>query len=81
LEQFLAGDLTSPSGQAIRNERISQLTGALAHLLEHERTAVLLKHFHDWPVAQIAQHMGRTEDGVAGLLRRGLKKLRGLLEE
>ena len=35
----------------------------------------------NWSVAEIAQHLGRTQDAVARLLRRGLKKLREHLRE
>jgi len=81
LDQFLAGDQTTPSQDAIRRERAGELNAALAQLLDNERTAVLLKHFHDWTVADIARHLGRTDDAVAGLLRRGLKKLRMVMKE
>jgi RNA polymerase sigma-70 factor (ECF subfamily) len=76
LDQFLASEQTTPSGWALRHEQAEQLTRALAALLDDERTAVTLKHFHNWPVAEIADHLGRSPDAVAGLLRRGLKKLR-----
>lgn len=81
LEHFLASDQTTPSQQAVNHERAAQLANALAGLLDDERTAVMLKHFHDWSVAQIAQHLGRTTDAVGGLLRRGLKKLRARMNE
>lgn len=47
-----------------------------ARLLEDELTAITLKHVHGWKVAEVAQHLGRSSEAVAGLLRRGLKKLR-----
>ena len=81
LEDFLAAEQTSPSQKALNHERAAQLGAALAQLLDDERTAVTLKHFHQWPVSQICQHLGRTEDAVAGLLRRGLKKLRAALDQ
>jgi RNA polymerase sigma-70 factor (ECF subfamily) len=81
LDQFLAGQQSTPSQQAQNHERAEQLVCALAQLLDDERTAVLLKHFHEWSVAEIAQHLGRTDDAVAGLLRRGLKKLRLSMSE
>jgi RNA polymerase sigma-70 factor (ECF subfamily) len=81
LEQFLATSDTTPSQNAIQNERLAQLADALAQLPDDWRTAVILKHFHDWPLAQIAEHMGRTNLAVAGLLKRGLKRLRELMAE
>ena len=77
----LVGDQTSPSMKLIKQERSEQLAGALLNLLDDERSAVLLKHFHNWSVAEIAEHLGRTQEAVAGLLRRGLKKLRERLRE
>jgi len=77
----LVADQTSPSMKLIKQERSEQLAGALLKLLDDERSAVVLKHFHEWSVAEIAQHLGRTPEAVAGLLRRGLKKLREHLVE
>ena len=57
-------------------ERSEQLAEALLKLRDEERTAVVFKHIHNLPVAEIAEHLGRTSEAVAGLLRRGLKKLR-----
>lgn len=80
LDKFLASDQTSPSQRVSRNEEAERLAAALAALPEDQRAAVVLKHFHDWPVAEIAEHLGRTKLAVAGLLKRGLKKLRQVME-
>lgn len=74
-------DQSSPSQVMIRQERAEQLAHAMADLLEDECRAVMLKHVHNWKVAEIAAHLERTPDAVAGLLRRGLKKLRRSMEE
>ena len=66
----------TPSKLMITQERSEQLAEALLKLREEERTAVVFKHIHNLPVAEIAEHLGRTSEAVAGLLRRGLKKLR-----
>jgi len=81
LHHQLVADQTSPSMKLMKQERSEQLAGALLKLLDDERSAVVLKYFHDWSVAEIAQHVGRTQEAVAGLLRRGLKKLREHLRE
>ncbi len=39
-----------------------------------------MHHLQDCSVAEVAGHLGRTEASVAGLLRRGLKRLRELLQ-
>ena len=77
----LMAEQTSPSMKLMKQERSEQLADALLRLLEDERTAVVLKHFHNWSVAEIAQSLGRTQEAVAGLLRRGLKKLRDHLTD
>lgn len=81
LHRQLVADQTSPSMKLMKQERSEQLADALLKLLEDEQSAVVLKHFHNWSVAEIAQHLGRTQEAVAGLLRRGLKKLRDHLSE
>ena len=81
LENWLAAVQTSPSGKAVRNEQLLQLATALGTLLEAERDAIELHHLHGWSLAEVAEHLGRTDAAVVGLLRRGLKKLRKQLEE
>ena len=81
LHKQLAAEQTSPSMKLMKQERSQQVAEALLKLLDGEREAVVLKHYHNWTVAEIAQHLGRTEEAVAGLLRRGLKKLREYLVE
>jgi RNA polymerase sigma-70 factor (ECF subfamily) len=81
LEAWLAAEQSSPSEIALRQEKLLHLARALAALPEDQRTAVELHHLRDLSVAQIAELMGRTEAAVAGLLRRGLKKLRELMQK
>lgn len=81
LHRQLVADETSPSLRMMKQERSEQLAIALLKLLDDERSAVVLKHYHNWPVADIAEHLGRTQEAVAGLLRRGLMKLRERLQE
>jgi len=80
LDKFLASDQTSPSQRVIRGEQAERLAAALAALPEDQRAAVILKHFHDWSIADIAEHLDRTTLAVGGLLKRGLKKLREALD-
>ena len=81
VDGFLASEQTSPSQQAVRNEQVEQLAAGLARLLDAERTAIVLKHFQGWSLSQISAHLGRPTDAVAGLLKRGLKKLRSHLQD
>jgi RNA polymerase sigma-70 factor (ECF subfamily) len=81
LEKWLASAQSSPSQQVARQEQLLRLAGALAQLPEQQRRALELKHLEGWSVQAISAHLGRSEAGVAGLLRRGLKRLRELLAE
>jgi RNA polymerase sigma-70 factor (ECF subfamily) len=73
---WLAADQSSPSQRAIRAEDMLQLADALALLPGAQREAIVLHHLEGWTLHDVAAHMGRGEPAVAGLLHRGLKKLR-----
>ncbi len=81
LERWLAADAPGPSEQAARNEQVLRLAQALGRLPEDYRQAVELHHLKDCPVAEVARQMGRSTRSVAGLLLRGMKRLRELLNE
>ena len=81
LEAFLQASPSSPSQHVVRHEELERLAAGLADLPEDQRSAVELHHLQGWSVAEVAEHLGRTEAAVAGLLRRGLKKLRAYLHE
>jgi RNA polymerase sigma-70 factor (ECF subfamily) len=81
LEAWLEADQSSPSQRAMRQEQLLHLAAALAQLPEDQRIVIERHHLKDESVADIAQQLGRTEASVAGLLRRGLRKLRELLQE
>ena len=78
---WLAAGQSSPSGQAQREEQGLHLSAALAKLPEAQREALMLRHFQDRSLAQIAQQLGRSHAAVAGLLKRGLQQLRNQLRE
>jgi RNA polymerase sigma-70 factor (ECF subfamily) len=81
VEALLPADQSSPSEQAIRQEELCQLASALARLPDDQRRAVELKHFQGLSVAAISQQMDRSKEAVGGLLRRGLKQVRLLLQD
>jgi RNA polymerase sigma-70 factor (ECF subfamily) len=80
LGDWAAAADSSPSEHVIRDERAVQLAAALEGLPEAQREALVLQHWHGWRVAEIAAHLGRTRTAVAGLLKRGLAKLREELD-
>jgi RNA polymerase sigma-70 factor, ECF subfamily len=79
VQALLRPDPPSPSENAVRQEELRRLAGALAALPEDQRTAVELHHLQGQSIGELARELGRTEASVAGLLRRGLKRLRELL--
>jgi RNA polymerase sigma-70 factor (ECF subfamily) len=79
LEAWLAADQSSPSEKAERNDQLLRLAGALEKLPDQQREAIELHYWQGWTLAQIAEHQGRTPASVAGLVHRGLAKLRGQL--
>jgi RNA polymerase sigma-70 factor (ECF subfamily) len=81
LGSWLQAEQSSPSQQAQRREEALRLTEALAQLPEPQREAVVLRHLEGWSLADIAAHLDRTPAAVVGLLQRGLKHLRTLLQE
>jgi RNA polymerase sigma-70 factor (ECF subfamily) len=79
LERWLASNDSSPSECAMHSERLLQLAAALADLPTDQRRAIELYHLQGKTAAEVAQALERTEVAVAGLLRRGLQKLRAHL--
>jgi RNA polymerase sigma-70 factor (ECF subfamily) len=80
LEACLAADQSSPSQCVLREEQLLQLAEALAQLPPDQRLAVELHHLQGCALAEVSQRMGRTQEAVAGLLYRGMKNLRRLLD-
>jgi RNA polymerase sigma-70 factor (ECF subfamily) len=81
VEQWLAAEQSSPSGQAMRQEELLRMAESLATLPKGQRRAIELHHLQGLPLAEIARELGTTKSAVAGLLHRGLKALRVRLEE
>jgi RNA polymerase sigma-70 factor (ECF subfamily) len=81
LEQWLATDAAPPSEQAAHNEQVLRLAQALDRLPEDQRRAVELHHLKGCSAAEVARQMERSTRSVAGLLLRGMKRLRQLLNE
>jgi RNA polymerase sigma-70 factor (ECF subfamily) len=81
IDGWLIAQQSSPSQKAERHDQLTRLADALAGLPEPQQEAVILHYWHDWTVAAIATHLGRSAAAVAGLLKRGLKQLREQLHE
>jgi RNA polymerase sigma-70 factor (ECF subfamily) len=76
----LPGSTTSPSGVAIRAEAVVALLEALHQLPETQAEAIRLRYMEGLPLAEIVERLGKSETAVAGLLKRGLQKLRTVLD-
>jgi RNA polymerase sigma-70 factor (ECF subfamily) len=76
---WLAADQSSPSHRAIRAEAAIKLARALRQLPEDQREAVRLRHLEGWSLSELAEHFGRSQFAVAGLVKRGLQTLRTVM--
>jgi RNA polymerase sigma-70 factor (ECF subfamily) len=81
LEAWLAAEQSSPSQRAERHDDILRMADALERLPQEQREAVELRYWQGWTLAEIAAHQGRTVPSVAGLIHRGLARLRELMGE
>jgi RNA polymerase sigma-70 factor (ECF subfamily) len=76
----LPGGKTSPSGIAVREEAVMAMMDALHQLPETQAEAIRLRYMEGLPLKEIVERMGKSDTAVAGLLKRGLQKLRILLD-
>jgi RNA polymerase sigma-70 factor (ECF subfamily) len=81
LAAVLAAPGDSPGEQAAAHESAARLADALLRLPEAQREALVLQYWHGMTLAEIAGRLERTPVAVAGLLRRGLVRLRELLAQ
>jgi RNA polymerase sigma-70 factor (ECF subfamily) len=81
LEAFVAAETPSPSQKAQRNEQLLHMCAALEQLPDAQRQAIYLHYFEHLKLAEVATRMERSTTAVAGLLKRGLRRLRELIRE
>jgi RNA polymerase sigma-70 factor (ECF subfamily) len=81
LESLLVADQTSPSERAVRGEELMGLAHALSRLPDEQRQVVELHYLHGLAGADVAEQIGRSRPAAVGLIFRGLKRLRELLQE
>jgi RNA polymerase sigma-70 factor (ECF subfamily) len=72
----LRATAASPSNEAARTEDLLRLADAVESLPESQRDVIILHHFEGASLREIAKRVARSEGAVAGLLHRGLRKLR-----
>ncbi len=73
------GNTSTPSGKVVRAEAAAKLFEALHALPETQAEALRLRYLEGLTLSEIVDRMGKSETAVAGLLKRGLAKLRSTL--
>ncbi len=76
LGNLLAAENSSPSAALHREERAAALADAMVELTEDQRRAIILKYWNNASLAEIAKELGKSPEAVAGLIFRGMKRLR-----
>lgn len=74
-----AAHTSSPSVQLIRAERALELAHALESLPDEQRLAVRMRHVDGQSLQEISAALHKTPASVAGLIRRGVRRLREAL--
>lgn len=72
----LADPGPSPSAELVVREELDRVRRALERLPEEQRAVILLRGQQNLSFAEIGQRLGRSEDAVRMLYRRGIEKLR-----
>jgi RNA polymerase sigma-70 factor (ECF subfamily) len=79
IEHWLAADEASPSQAVLQAEELLRVAEAIYELPEPERVAVIGYYWQRGTLAEISLELGRSVPAVAGLVHRGLRRLRGRL--
>lgn len=75
------GSAVSPSRRAMLGEEAIRLADCLMSLPENQREAVRLRHLEGWTLKQISGRMQASPSAVAGYLKRGMHRLRELMQD
>jgi RNA polymerase sigma-70 factor (ECF subfamily) len=78
---LVADPAESPSEQVVYQERLLHLAAAVEQLPTDQREAVERHYLHGEKLDAVAAAMERTTPAVAGLIKRGMKRLRETMEE
>lgn len=81
LEHWVASERPAPQDDVQRLEKVLELAEAVERLPPAQRDAIVLHYMHGMKVAEVAQQLERTPAAAAGLVHRGLKRLRRILAE
>ena len=76
LRQLLTLKQPTPSHRAMRAEEAAILHSAVEALSSDQQDVIRLRYMEGKSLKEIAEHFDRSEDAVAGLLKRAVKRLR-----
>lgn len=79
-EEWLAGDVPTPSRQLMADESQRALYAAIARLPEDYQQVLLLRYHDELPFEDIAVRLNRTSNAVRKLWSRAIEKLQEILE-
>jgi RNA polymerase sigma-70 factor (ECF subfamily) len=79
-DAWLASEQSSPSQQLMRSEQQVALADAIACLPPDQADAIVHYHLRGMSLRELAEYFARSEPAVAGLLHRGLKQLRQMMQ-
>ncbi|MEM8732805.1 MAG: sigma-70 family RNA polymerase sigma factor [Planctomycetota bacterium] len=77
LANLLSADTSSPSAALHKHERANELAQAMLKLTADQRQAIILKYWHGATLAEIGTEIDKSPEAVAGLIFRGMQKLKG----
>ena len=81
IARYLVGNVTSPSLQAMRQERESMLQKGLEQLEPLDREVLALRHFEQLNGPESAEILGISHDAVKKRYIRALEKLQRILAQ
>ena len=81
LASVLAGDLTSPSQAAMRDERAARLHQALEQMDDMDREVLALRHFEDLSNQEVAEALGISQKAASMRYVRALERLKQAMKE
>ncbi len=71
---------SSPSERIIQGEQVVSLAKAIEQLPKMQRQAIELRHLMGKGLAEVSSEMSKSPDAVVSLLRRGIIRLRKILD-
>jgi RNA polymerase sigma-70 factor, ECF subfamily len=81
VDDWLVAVQSSPSHRAIRDEDMLRLADSLTSLPALQREAVVLRYLQGLTLVEVGRQLDKTPAAVAGLLHRGLKRLKEILAD